>query len=277
MAFHLQKYEALDRGLTRIALEQIEKIIVHLEDDSMPLHERVHSMRSRCKRLRALLRLARPAMTAQFKAEDERFRAAGRRLCHLRDAHVLGKTTADFEDHLRAEIDVPDDAEDFDPALLKKSLEDMHKARLAAGHWKLDARGFYDIAAGLGRTYDNARRAWRRALEEPTDEHFHRLRRWAKYLLFQVMILKPVKAKRLGPLRRELDRLGDELGLGHDLAVLEHSLLESGNSSEALMQHVHERKQARYDGALTLCEKTLSGSTDRFVADVAGWWADWQS
>jgi len=277
MAFRVQKHEALDQGIVRIALEQVDRIMADLEADSMPVHERVHSLRSRCKRLRALLRLARPTMTAQFRTEDERFRAAGRRLCHLRDAHVLHKTLADFEDISNVQLDIPADVEEFDPELLKKSLKDMRHARRAVALWRPDARGFYDVAAGLGRTYDHTRRAWRRALEEPTDEHFHRLRRWAKHLLFQIMILKPVNAKRLGPLRRELDTLGDQLGLGHDLAMLEHRLLEAGDSSDELLECVHERKQARYNDALALCDKTLSDTTDRFVADVAGWWADWRS
>ena len=76
MPFYLLDREPLATGLRRIAHEQIAIALRDLGDDDLPLHQRLHSLRSRTKKMRGLLRLPGPLMGAAFEIEDRRVHAA---------------------------------------------------------------------------------------------------------------------------------------------------------------------------------------------------------
>ena len=77
MAFRFKLGEPFDEGCRRIAVEQIERAQILLQgkgDQAIAVHETRKSL----KRLRALLRLIRPAMGEEaFKAENGQLRDVG--------------------------------------------------------------------------------------------------------------------------------------------------------------------------------------------------------
>src|SRR5260221_9375162 len=91
MAFQLKADESVAKGLRRIARDQIDKALEALEQSHGPTHEEViHDARKRFKKVRALLRLARPGLSKKFyDRENARFRDSGRPLSEVRDAKVL--------------------------------------------------------------------------------------------------------------------------------------------------------------------------------------------
>lgn len=59
MSYHLEIGESIEKGIKRIAHEQLDSAIDELTDDKLDPHDVVHQVRKRCKKLRGLLRLVR--------------------------------------------------------------------------------------------------------------------------------------------------------------------------------------------------------------------------
>lgn len=268
MTFHIKQREPLADGLRRIAREQIGIVFRDFADEQCDMHERIHSLRARCKKLRALLRLPGPLMATTFEVEDKRLHDAGKRLAAMRDAQVRVQTIAALGEaeplaHLES-VEAVTNAVD-------QSLADLRETLAAVDAWPLGIEGFCDIAPGFARTFRSCRSAWELARQEPSDEHFHELRKWTKNHWYQIRILerlnKPVLRKR----RQALNRLARLLGEAHDLALLEATA--QGNT---LGGKAAKRKQKHYEEAQILAQKLYATDTDELVADMSRWWADWR-
>jgi hypothetical protein len=62
MSYHLKRSDGpVQDGVRRIAVDQIDAAIAELDDKALDVHETVHQIRKRCKKLRGLIRLVRPA------------------------------------------------------------------------------------------------------------------------------------------------------------------------------------------------------------------------
>ncbi len=97
MAFRFKLGEPFDEGCRRIAVDQIERAQSQLHDKGDQAIA-VHETRKSLKRLRALLRLVRPAMgEAAFKQENAQLRDIGLSLSGERDRHVLLETVNKLE------------------------------------------------------------------------------------------------------------------------------------------------------------------------------------
>lgn len=276
MAFHLTRNESLEDGLKRIAREQLGIIIDDFENDEVSDNDKIHGLRSRCKKMRALLRLPGPVMGAAFHDEDRRFQVAGRRLREIRDAYVQAQTLASFKEDFGLEIgNVASDLE-VDPAIVNESLREIRRALEAVDGWKLKTASFSDLLPGIGRTYAKGWNAWHLAVQDPTDEHFHRLRKWAKYLWYQTRVLERLNRRILHPQRVRLQVLGEVLGRAHDLAVLEAALELRGNPEPAILERARNQKQVQYVQALKVSRQTFRASPDQLVADMARWWIKWR-
>ena len=91
MSFELRHDESLRKGIRRIVGKQLEGAQESLSDSNRSsLDERIHSVRKRFKRVRAVVRLVRDAIgESAYQTENESFRDAGRPLSEVRDAKVL--------------------------------------------------------------------------------------------------------------------------------------------------------------------------------------------
>ncbi|HET8798832.1 MAG TPA: CHAD domain-containing protein, partial [Thermoanaerobaculia bacterium] len=69
MPYELHRDETPGAGVRRILREQIDRARGSLTDESAPLEKRVHDARKRFKETRALLRLVRGPLGAQFAIE----------------------------------------------------------------------------------------------------------------------------------------------------------------------------------------------------------------
>ena len=66
MSYRFEPGEKVERGVKRMAREQIDKALAEIDSDELDVHERVHQVRKRCKKLRAIARLVRPALGSQY-------------------------------------------------------------------------------------------------------------------------------------------------------------------------------------------------------------------
>src|SRR5262249_13448651 len=94
MSFELRADERLSGGIHRIAKSEIEKIREYVGGSSAgSSDEMVHEARKGLKRLRAMLRLVRPAIGRKvYRSESITFRDAARPLSEVRDAKILVET-----------------------------------------------------------------------------------------------------------------------------------------------------------------------------------------
>lgn len=270
MPFYVLKNESVEGELRRIAHEQIGIVLSDFSDDAVSLQERVHSLRSRCKKMRSLLRLIRPLLGEAFDAEDREFRAAGKLLGQYRDNDVLAKTIESLGWCNAAAYVSPTQ---IPPATIDRSLEIMSERLEAVDSWRFDIRGFEDLVPGLSRTYQNCLDAWDTVQQKPYDANFHLLRKRTKYHWYQVCILERLNMEEVRERREMLDDLQMTLGKAHDLAMLQ-AFLESGDHLEMeLLQQAITRKRELYGHAIKLGEEVYAAPVDELIRRFSRGWA----
>lgn len=244
---------AIDEGpgpsVRRIAQHQLARIDAALTNIEDP-DEGIHEARKAMKRLRAVIRLVRDAAgRAAYREENVVLRDTARRLAPARDGYVLVETlemlrgqyagllapdafasTHDWlsDRHRSARTRVVGDRQ-----LMADTLVTVRTARRRFANWVPSERGpgplaarpvpvgYAPIGKGLARTYRRGRVAMQHAYDTGAAPAFHQWRKRVKYLRYQLETLTPLYPELIAAQAAELDRLGQLLGVEHDLAVLD--------------------------------------------------------
>ncbi len=296
MAYRIEASdEDVQAAVRRIACAQIDRALSEIDDPENGLDETVHQLRKRCKKLRGLLRLVRPAMTG-YGPDNAAFRDAARRLSDFRDADALIETydalMAHFEGAadrrafgpVRARLtrDARADRQTGDPEVaLAEVRAALVAARARAAGWSLDADGADAIAGGLGKTYKRARKAMQRAWASPSDEAMHDWRKRMKYHWYHVRLLQEANPEMMRPRAGAADALGDLLGDHHDLAVLESRLDAApddfrGADLETFRALLRQRKAALEEEAFAQGRVLLAERRKALVKRVKAYWKTWE-
>ena len=103
-SFRLKRWEAVGEGLVRVVRGRAATAIEALREDAKDNPAAaIHSARKEIKKIRSVLRLARPELGEKtYAAENERYRDAGRTLSGSRDAEVKVETLADLHHRSRS-------------------------------------------------------------------------------------------------------------------------------------------------------------------------------
>jgi len=264
MPFYILQNEPIAPALRRIAHEQIGIVLSSFADDTVPVAQQVHALRTRCKKMRGLLRLPRPLLGDMFDVEDQRFRAAAKQLALYRDAEVLTKTIKSLGGSGDAygvrRIPIP-------AAAIDGSLEIMAECQDAVDNWPLEIRDFNDLVPGLSRTYQKCLDAWDATQRDPSDTNFHSLRKMTKYHWYQVRILERLNKAVIRERRRKLHDLQLTLGCAHDLAVLQAFLECQDDLESQLLHRAIKRKRELYGRAKNLGDEVYETSIEDLIAD----------
>ncbi len=269
MPFHLLPDETIGPGLRRVATEEIDITLVRADDDAISVDEKVHELRTCCKKMRGLLQLLRPLMGEAFVAENARFREAARQVAADRDAAVLAGTLA----ALGATGPGPErsQAETAQNVVAARRLLAECRDRLET--WPLDLDGFSAVEPGFARTYRKCVNAWNTARHRRTDELYHRLRRRTKYHWYQLRMLEQVGDERLNARLEAVYGLQQKLGEAHDLFVLETRFEGDAGNNGALLQRAGRRKASLYDEVLGAGEAVFALDVGDLIADLSRYWA----
>ncbi|HJL17088.1 MAG TPA: CHAD domain-containing protein [Sandaracinaceae bacterium LLY-WYZ-13_1] len=296
MSYRIETDEDVQDGVRRVACEQLEKAFDELADPALGAHERVHQVRKRAKKVRALVRLVRKSFD-DYSQVNEAVRDAARRVSDLRDAKVFVDTfdalVADHDEVVRREKLAPirdalvshrdrlARAQLDDEDRLAKVRADLVAVREAAPSWSLDADGFDAVEGGLEKTYERARDAMEKAYEAPVAERaerFHEWRKRVKYHRYHVRLLQDLWTPPMKALREELHALSDHLGDAHDLAELGAAVRQRADG-EALAEPrrvlnalIDRRRTELHDRAHPLGEKCFAEDPDDFVERVGALW-----
>src|SRR5262249_19554178 len=104
MSFRIENGDHVAQEVRRIARRQVEGAIDEVRTRNHRDPETVHELRKRCKKVRGLLRLVRPALGDTYAIENAHFRDAARSLSPLRDAHTALVAYDALLDHYRGEV-----------------------------------------------------------------------------------------------------------------------------------------------------------------------------
>ncbi|MEJ2431861.1 MAG: CHAD domain-containing protein [Pseudolabrys sp.] len=208
------------------------------------MHEKVHQLRKRCKKLRGLIRLVRPVF-ADYATENAALRDIARTLSFVRDTDVLIGTydavVEAYDDQIEHATFAPirrkltlrrkalgERRRDIDRRLAQFG-DTMNETRRRARHWRIADNGFAALSAGLAKTYKRAGKAMAACQAEPTPAAFHEWRKRIKYHAYHARLLAPVWPGPMKAHRQAVERLGDLLGEHHDLAAFQQTLAAAPN------------------------------------------------
>jgi CHAD domain-containing protein len=294
MAFQLKIDEPLSKGVRRIVKDQIDKVIDELTglSDQGP-EEVVHEARKRFKRVRAVLRLARPGLELKLYArENTRFRDAGRPLSEVRDAEALAvafdaliERTGD-SGHVEAVSSIRSALAERKREVSRRVLDEENaleaataavlEARRGVKRWQIAGEDQDIIESGVGRIYRKGRRASREASCNPTDEHLHEWRKRVKDLWYVLDILGPLRPEFFQDREAEAHRLADALGDDHDLAVLRRIIADpdsgvgNGVQIEAILPLIDLRRAELQADAFSLGKSVFTQKPKAYVASLGG-------
>ncbi|MBV8588293.1 MAG: CHAD domain-containing protein [Verrucomicrobia bacterium] len=189
----LQRHETLRSGLLRVVDILINSIVDSLADLSPNDEEDIHRIRTSIKRLRALLRLVRPAVDPTFfDRENGRLRTAARLLSFARDAEVAQETLKTLPVSEKTDRDaVGLAASGFErqvgpPKDLDRTLAEVRKrveqTRRNFHRLELRGTGREIVESGVRKVYRQGRSRMKVAIAQGQDSAFHSWRIRAKNL-----------------------------------------------------------------------------------------------
>ncbi len=276
--------------MLRIACSLFDDALHCATHPSVDPAEDVHLFRVTMKRLRALLRLIRPAIArTAFAREDARLKNAAHQLASSRDRAVAVETL----DSLGCSAAILRQcglAGSTQPAARRGHRNAMHQAargieesRRGFLRLRVDADGWEAVGPGLVKTYEQARRRMKAAFGTASDGAFHCWRIRVKQLCYQLEWLQAVWPKRFAAILKRLRKLGDILGSDHDLVVLRERLGEPSGTAERasaireLESCIASRNRHLRKASQSLAAKILRETPRVFRKRCKSRWLEWEA
>lgn len=240
MVYKLNKEKSLIKNISRIANEEIEASLEALE--SLNIHEAIHDIRKRLKKLRALCRLVRDELGEDnYKSINIYFRDLGKEISDFRDltAHLetIEMLNEHFGKHLYVNFfktftrQIEEERNQMENTLRAQNffseylVEKLEKAKKELTSWPVDSNNIDIILPSIERVYKRGQKALYNAYKTPEKETFHEWRKRVKYLWYQTLLLQDTWPNFFDTLETEIHELGDLLGNDHDLMVLKEKIL----------------------------------------------------
>jgi len=240
MSYRIKLSQPIDANLRRIVTERLSKAIDAIDARG---EQAAHDVRKQLKKARAVLRLLRDAQPELYDKENAALRDAARMISDLRDTEAMVETFDALTDHFNDQID----RRHYTPIgqTLRERLEAAEQRAAEQGHAaqvrdELDAArtrvvgwpelpdDFDMLGRGVARSYKRGRNELKALIDhsDPSPETVHTLRKRAKYHRYHTRLLQDMWKPALKARRKELHRLTDQLGMHHDLHVLDQALSE---------------------------------------------------
>jgi CYTH domain-containing protein/CHAD domain-containing protein len=290
-AYRLETDEPAPTGLQRIAAGRARKARKKLGEVEQEGAAAIHGARKDLKKLRSVLRLVRAELGEKdYRAQNRRFRDAGRLLSDTRDAEVKVETLDDLEERFGAE---------FPSAVAEHWRRDLERERYAAAAdaggevaerveraaaeidagrdelaaWELGKDSWKLVEPGLLKAYADGREALAEVSASPSNEGVHEWRKRTKDLWYELRILKQLWPEVLGETADAAHDLADRLGDHHDLAVLAADL-ETRDTVEpdAIRELIERRQKELLASAVGIGERLYAEKPKTFGKRIKAYW-----
>lgn len=227
MSVRLLRSASIGQGFLELAARQIDKALQRADEFDDDPGDRIHDVRKRSKRLRALLRLMESDLPA-YERIDGAVAAAARTLARMRDQRVLRQTLDALYGWSGRSERLPPSSNEADGQAERAALGEFASGFRAIANglssWRTKRMDHRTIARGLAATYRKARKARRKAERTGDPLDFHRWRKHTKYHWYQVKFLEGIAPDILGTEAKAAKELTGILGHHHDLAMLRQAL-----------------------------------------------------
>lgn len=294
-SYRLKGKETPTEGIRRIALGRAQEAVEEVRDarNGGDFAESVHGARKDLKKLRSVLRLIREELGEEvYRAENQRYRDAGRGLGQSRDAEVKTETLSALRGRFGEEL--PSDLADAWLAALERERDEIVErtsggdaeslvAEIEAGleeisKWQIENDSWELVEAGLVRSYRRGRRAMKRTRSDPRAENVHEWRKRTKDLWYQLRILRNACPPVISEMAAEAHELADLLGDHHDLAVLAEDLAtrEIAGDRDAARVVIDHRQSELLKCALELGERLFAEKPKAFEGRFESYWLAWR-
>lgn len=291
MTFALRPGIDLGEEIRRVSLEQTACAIAEISGTDAQ-QRGIHKARKCLKRLRALLRFARPAMASkEFTEHDQRLRNIGRTLSASRDCQAMVESLEKLQEHfgggwnsrllggLRATFQGRQQREVIAMAqLTKETTGALGDAREGFEGLVFDS-GKLSVSAGAKPVYARARKGLKHAFANGHADAFHAWRRDAQRHWRHMQLLAAAWPEEMSARITEIRALSQCLGDDHDIHILMGHVrtigpdlasrreMESFYDGCALRQH-RLRFDAHNHGRLLFTE-----APSAFARRIGGYWA----
>jgi CHAD domain-containing protein len=291
MAARFNAAERLDQAFARVAAEEAIAVRAALADAPDDAEQAVHRARRGIKRVRALLRLARPPRGKSYGRANKAWREAAHALAGERDTAVALASFDKIAETCRGQL--PPEKLSAIRSCLAASPADANERRASpvdAAKIALDAaecvtaplkwpRSEADLEAGLRRAQQRLRESWKRARRESDAETLHEWRKRLKDVAAQTGFLRKVLPEQAARRREQMQELAEVLGEEHDLAILCRRLVEvtlppgTKKVSARLMQAVAERQGELRRAAFEQGAALAGQAPKAFAREIVGRWS----
>jgi len=258
MSTHLETGEPAGRGLRRVCRSHVAKALICLKKSEWP--DTVHNVRREIKKLRAIFRLAKNGMRPKdFRKISKTMRLSSKPLSAVRDAQITRQALKDvagrrarkfsrigsaLDDHfIRTERSFSDnDFGAITKLVLTRTSRLVEDLDLKDIHWP-------EVRIRLLKSYKRGRKAYQRAIKQPSPENFHAWRKAVKNFGYQLIFLCPEWPGQSKQLVDSLDKLGELLGNSHDLILLQQFANDRfrESSETKLLKQLVKAKLKEYD------------------------------
>jgi CHAD domain-containing protein len=299
-AYRLKGNETPGEGIRRIALGRAERAIEELDGagGAEDLADSIHAARKDLKKLRAVVRLVRAELGDDlYRAENRRYRDAGRLLGRSRDAEVKVETLDALRERYVA--DLPLDLLAAWLVVLEGERDELGgqlsgeqgesalaeaRAAIEGGQeqiprWPLDGDSWQLVEPGLLRSYRRGRRAMKGACAEPSGEDVHEWRKRTKDLWYQLRVVCDAWRPVLGETADQAHELADLLGEHHDLTVLAGDLAgrELAGNRDAVTDVIERRQEELLGEAAEIGARLFAEKPKAFGRRLESYWLAWRS
>ncbi|MDH3527242.1 MAG: CHAD domain-containing protein [Gammaproteobacteria bacterium] len=290
MRFYLQDRESSADAVVRIFGELLSSAQHDLTEPQADPDAAVHAVRKSMKKLRALLRLVRPVIKGKaFRTADRAVRRLARQLGGARDSTVMLSAFDQLVEHFspflndaaytpvrqvlanRYQVAIEQRLSSMDYDSLRSELHNLERLLT-----QLDLGEFSEkkLLGSVQKTYRQGRGELAALRADPSTEHGHAMRKQAKYLWYQLRLLRKSNDIQHKQLVQELNELGEILGHDHDLAVLSDTLQRQPDiccnaiRSELVTGLIETRRVALLSAALRLADKIYAQKPKRFLSGL---------